>query len=79
VAEPGLRDQVHCLAPDPVRPAQQFGIGDRSAAFQGDRVFWHEVSVNSGDLVDNMPAAERRRVWLCPRTTPRSTDRHLRL
>jgi hypothetical protein len=22
-----------------------------------------------------MPAAERRRVWLCPRTTPRSTDR----
>jgi hypothetical protein len=53
MAEAGLRDQVDRLQPYPVRPAEQLGVGERAPALQGD-VIWHDASLNSAQLVDNM-------------------------
>src|ERR1700733_3890943 len=53
MAEAGLRDQVGRLQPYPVRPAEQLGVGERAPALQGD-VIWHDASLNSAQLVDNM-------------------------
>ncbi len=42
MAEPGLPDQVDGLQPNPVRPAQELVVGDRSPPLQlGDDVVGH--------------------------------------
>jgi hypothetical protein len=58
VTKAGLRDQVDRLQPNPVRPAEETGVGERPPALQGD-VIRHDASLNSAQLVDNMPRDQR--------------------
>ena len=76
VAEPRLRDQVDRLQPDPVRSPGELGIGSRPPALQDD-VFWHEVSLDSAQLVDNMRCDQRRWHLSCARAQHRSRTRQV--